>query len=91
MLQLDLVLVAFGFSLSRQHPSQNLSAAKVVEPRFTKDIDVNLRLGPNEVQKFTSAVDAIGAQLRGDAGVHLVTLPSCSKVLLFSQVDRPLP
>ena len=46
-----------------------LSVAEVTEPRFTKDIDVNLRLGPGSVDKFVAAATAVGAELRSETGI----------------------
>ncbi|CAE7191253.1 unnamed protein product [Symbiodinium pilosum] len=43
-------------------------ARNVTEPRFTKDIDVNLRLGPGSVDKFVAAATAVGAELRSEIG-----------------------
>lgn len=46
----------------------SLARNVVTEPRFTKDIDVNLRLGPGSVDKFVAAATAVGADLRSEIG-----------------------
>ncbi|CAE7505984.1 unnamed protein product [Symbiodinium necroappetens] len=41
----------------------SLARNVVTEPRFTKDIDVNLRLEPGSVDKFVAAATAVGAEI----------------------------